>query len=151
VSGRAVPAAGALLLLVCGDLDGAPALAETAGAATPTLAARQTPAAAPWSDPSPRPGALLDGLRLTAPASAPAADGEPLLPLPLSPGVQHLPLPQPAPMAPHALSEDPWLVRKWWFWTIVGALAVGTGIVVVVATRGSDEPSTRLGNMEAFR
>jgi hypothetical protein len=61
-----------------------------------------------------------------------------------------VPLPQPAPLVPQevAPSETPQVLKKWWFWTavVVGA----TAVLLVLATRGPGQPSTRLGNMEAL-
>lgn len=31
--------------------------------------------------------------------------------------------------------------KRWWFWTAVGAVAVGAGAAIVVTTMGSDEPA----------
>jgi hypothetical protein len=133
-SGARIP--GALLALCC-CLSGGRALGQTTTTAVP--------AAAPAS-----PGRLLAGLRLDPPAALTKA--EPRVTLLRAGGVQNMPLPQPVPLVPQALSNDSGPVfRRWWFWTAMGALVLGTAVLLVVATGDGDAPATRFGNQEAFK
>jgi hypothetical protein len=43
-------------------------------------------------------------------------------------------------------TDGPSILRGWWFWTAVGAIAAGTVAVIVVSSRGSAPPPTNLGN-----
>jgi hypothetical protein len=69
------------------------------------------------------------------------------------------PPPAPQPVEPmHAVTgnqpqvtADSSLTQKWWFWAAMGTLAVGSAVLLLAAVRPSEAPSTRLGNMEAFR
>jgi hypothetical protein len=127
---------GALLALCC-CLSGGRALGQTANTAVP--------APAPAS-----PGFLLAGLRLDLPAALPK--GEPRVSLLRAGGVQNMPLPQPVPLAPQAPSNDSGPVfTRWWFWTAMGALVLGTALLLVVSAGDGGVPATRFGNQEAFR
>ena len=39
------------------------------------------------------------------------------------------------------------IYQKWWFWTGVGVLAVGSGVGIYAASGGSSPPTTDLGNI----
>jgi hypothetical protein len=52
---------------------------------------------------------------------------------------------------PASATEPYTVTQKWWFWTAVGTLLVTTTALLIVATRESSAPRTRLGDMEAFR
>ena len=52
---------------------------------------------------------------------------------------------------PPTTGEPPGITQRWWFWAAMGAVAVGAAVFLVAATRQSEAPQTRLGNMEAFR
>jgi pyruvate/2-oxoglutarate dehydrogenase complex dihydrolipoamide acyltransferase (E2) component len=100
-----------------------------------------------------------------APVSAPATSGSPP---PATSGVMPAgeaprpPLPPSAAVAPTAAEPPvvllvpppkpaPSVTDQWWFWTAVAGVVVVTATVLLVSTRGSDAPSTKLGNMEAFK
>jgi hypothetical protein len=44
--------------------------------------------------------------------------------------------------------KDESLFEKWWFWTALGAVVVGTVVAVVLIDGGSSAPRTTLGNQE---
>ncbi len=77
----------------------------------------------------------------TVVASEPAglAAGTPLEPQ-LTPGLN---LKDPVPKPAH-----PSLLKQWWFWTAVGAVAAVTVAVIVASSRGQAPPATVLGNQE---
>ena len=61
------------------------------------------------------------------------------------------PAPAPAPALPEASDGSRPIYKKWWFWTGVGAVAVGTVVAVVVLSGGGDSaPDTDLGNRPVF-
>jgi hypothetical protein len=117
-------------------------------AASPALADRPAPPAAAAHAEQPGAPAL--------PSSGARAQGRALLlarqhePTPTAPNAQTVPLPQPAVQSPQAV-EEPKPLDRWWFWAAAGGLLLATGALFLVATSGNDRPSTRLGNMEAFR
>jgi hypothetical protein len=134
IGGARVP--GALLALCC-CLSGGRALGQTADIGVP--------APAPAS-----PGFLLAGLRLHPPAAL--TKGEPRVSLSRAGGVQNMPLPQPVPLVPQAPSNDSGTVfTRWWFWTAMGALVLGTALLLVVGAGDGGVPATRFGNQEAFK
>jgi hypothetical protein len=129
---REVIARSALIFFLVSALAAADARAERAAVSAPTAA---------------RPELRLDPALLARLAAAP-------------PRALALQNPQPQPVEPvHAVNAAPApatgeplsLTQKWWFWAAVGGLVVTTLVLVVVATRGSEAPRTRLGNMEAFQ
>jgi hypothetical protein len=110
------------------------AFAQTGTSASP-------PAAPAWSPPpaeiAPAPPVAPAGVapRPLPPSAAVApSTAEP-------PVVLLVPPPKPAPS----------VTDQWWFWTAVAGVVVVTATVLLVSTRGSDVPSTKLGNMEAFK
>ena len=40
------------------------------------------------------------------------------------------------------------ITRKWWFWTIVGAVVAGTTIGIVVGTLPDEQPDGSLGSVQ---
>jgi len=40
------------------------------------------------------------------------------------------------------------IVKRWWFWTALGAAVATTVVVLVLADRGPFAPNTTLGNRE---
>lgn len=129
-------------------VDVAPAFAIAAASAPfgSTLSAPRAMAARPRGrlaqSPSPAP----------APVASPA---DPAAPPALPPTAA--PVPAAAPPAPVVLLKQPpppssaSITDKWWFWAGIGGVVVLTATVLLVATRGEDEPKTKLGNMEAFK
>ena len=87
--------------------------------------------------------ALWMGLALPARAEYPAPQPASLAtePMPPSPGLD---LRQVPPSQPESKS----IVRTWWFWTAVGAVAATTIVLVAVANRDSTPPSSLLGNQD---
>jgi hypothetical protein len=65
------------------------------------------------------------------------------------PRIQVVPLPQPVPMSTQAI-EEPKPLDRWWFWAVAAGLVLATATLFLVATSGTEQPSTMLGNMEAF-
>jgi hypothetical protein len=130
-------------------------LAAALAASLAAGAARAEPRGPAVSRPSPR---LAGAGRTPAPARPPV-EGRALLlarlpaadvqGVPLAPGAQTMPLPQPVPLSREAI-EDPKPLDRWWFWAAAGGLVLATAALFLVVTRGGDQPSTRLGNMEAF-
>jgi len=65
-------------------------------------------------------------------APPPAAEPPPMVPPPaVAPSLLAQPAPGPAP------SQGQPVYKKWWFWTIVGAVAIGGGLGAYFATRSS--------------
>ena len=58
--------------------------------------------------------------------------------------VEKKPRRKPEPMIE---SGDGSVLTRWWFWTAVGVVAVGSGVGLYVATRPDGAPSTDLGNI----
>jgi len=76
------------------------------------------------------------------PGSAIAAPAVVAEPPPASPGLD---LTQPSPTAD---PPDKPLVKRWWFWTVVGTALAASVLVLVVADRHPPAPGTTLGNQE---
>jgi hypothetical protein len=93
---------------------------SAAAPAGPVPTAARTPAPAPVPG---APGGNPEPPPVTAPASAPASPG-------LDLSAQSTPTDGAAEASP--------FYRKWWFWTGVGAVLVGTVAAIVLATRGGD-------------
>ena len=64
-------------------------------------------------------------------------------PKPAIPAAVVVPLSGPTPAPRPALDRGTPLYKKWWFWTIVGAVAVGTGVAVGVAVGSGDSTVPR--------
>jgi hypothetical protein len=45
-------------------------------------------------------------------------------------------------------TQPPTILKRWWFWTAVGAVAAATVVTIVMSSRGSAPPATSLGNQE---
>lgn len=98
-----------------------------------------------------------------APAASPATEPPAALPTPTpqqsEAPAQALPEPQstlatptsPAlnlSQPPVAADQDEPLVEKWWFWSAIGAVVIGTVVAIVLIDGGSSTPRTTLGNQE---
>ena len=97
----------------------------------------------------PGPGSLAGQLVL---AEWARPRSSPVLPaLALLSSVQTPPAPGPV-LAPGAAQEDTDVTGKWWFWAAIGGVVAATVVLFIVASQGgTDEPETRLGNMEIFK
>jgi tetratricopeptide (TPR) repeat protein len=71
-----------------------------------------------------------------APMPAPPPEPLPSAPPPVAPAADLLAQPA-APPAGSASRDGQPIYKKWWFWTIVGAVAVGGGVGAYLATRSS--------------
>jgi hypothetical protein len=60
----------------------------------------------------------------------------------VSPGLD---VTQPSPTGEKASKP---IVKRWWFWTALGAAVAASVVILVVADRGPSAPSTTLGNQE---
>jgi hypothetical protein len=109
------------------------------------------PASASATEP-PRAAAEAPGPAIESPGTAPTQQ-------PPQPEAQPQPVLQPsltaAPSPALNLSEPPVrtdkdesLVEKWWFWSAIGAVVVGTVVAIVLIDGGSSTPRTTLGNQE---
>ena len=117
------------LLVVLGILGPASALAQQSSqpSAEPAPAAATEPSAAP---------------------AAPQPEGQvqPVVPQPSQPATTSPALNFSQPSA--QTDKDESLVEKWWFWTAIGAVVVGTVLAIVLVDSGSSTPKTTLGNQE---
>ena len=56
--------------------------------------------------------------------------------------------PPPGPLTPVRAADESDVTDKWWFWAAIGAVVATTVVLFIVASGGSDEPRTQLGNMD---
>jgi hypothetical protein len=123
-------------LIVLGLLGGK-ASAQDRVVSPPPLSAEPGGSTAAAAAPSP-------GLPAAGPALPPAV-ALAAAPVEPAPAPMMMAAPEPRPPEPEPVT------KKWWFWAAVGGVAVATVTILVVASGGSEPPSTRLKNMEAFR
>jgi hypothetical protein len=128
----------ACLLVVLGVLGPGLALGQENSPTAPA------PAASPATEPpATEPPAAL-------PTPAPQQSEAPAQALPEPPSTLATPaspalnLSQP----PVAADQDEPLVEKWWFWSAIGAVVIGTVVAIVLIDGGSSTPRTTLGNQE---
>jgi hypothetical protein len=89
--------------------------------------------------------ALADWARPRAIRPSPA----PVLRRSLSLNMQGPTAPPPGPLgAPAPAAEEADVTDKWWFWAAIGGVVVTTVVLFLVASGGTDEPRTQLGNMD---